>query len=50
VSAEILRTLPKTNILNSILGGGLKFNKNHDPAAARFYLFRVVNGKAQFVS
>jgi branched-chain amino acid transport system substrate-binding protein len=48
--AEILRTLPKTNILNSILGGGLKFNKNHDPAAARFYLFRVVNGKAQFVS
>jgi branched-chain amino acid transport system substrate-binding protein len=47
--AEILRLLPKTNILNSILGGGLKFNKNHDPSAARFYLFRVVNGKAQFV-
>ena len=46
---EVRQTLPKTKIVNTILGGSLTFNKNHDPATARFYLFRVVDGKSQFV-
>jgi branched-chain amino acid transport system substrate-binding protein len=47
--AEVLRLLRRTNIPNTILGGNLRFNRNNDPLAARFYLFRVVNGKAQFI-
>jgi branched-chain amino acid transport system substrate-binding protein len=47
--AEVLRQLPKTAIGTTILGGPLNFNKNHDPGAARFYLFKVVNGKSQFI-
>jgi branched-chain amino acid transport system substrate-binding protein len=47
--AEVLRELPKVNIASTLLGFAMKFNKNNDPAAARFYLFRVVDGKSQFV-
>ena len=46
---EVLRMLRRTNIANTLLGGNLRFNRNNDPLAARFYLFRVVNGKAQFI-
>ena len=34
----------------SFLGFPLKFNLNHDPLAARFYLFKIVNGKTQAVA
>lgn len=47
--AEILSTLPKSVVGSTLLGGSLKFNKNHDPSSARFYLFKVVNGKSVFV-
>jgi ABC-type branched-subunit amino acid transport system substrate-binding protein len=47
--AEVLAQLPKVSLGNILLGGGFKFNKNNDPATAKFYLFRVVDGKAQFV-
>jgi ABC-type branched-subunit amino acid transport system substrate-binding protein len=47
--AEVLAQLAKVSIAPTLLGGSLKFNRNHDPATARFYLFKVVNGKAQFV-
>ena len=46
---EILAQLPKVSLGNILLGGNFKFNKNNDPATARFYLFRVVNGKSQFI-
>lgn len=46
---EVLSQLPKVNIPTTLLGFGMKFNKNNDPAAARFYLFRVVDGKSEFV-
>jgi hypothetical protein len=36
-----------TNLATTLLGFSMKFNSNHDPLAARFYLFKVVNGKTQ---
>lgn len=47
--AEVLAQLAKVSLSSTLLGGSLKFNKNHDPSTARFYLFKVVDGKAQFV-
>ena len=47
--AEVLRQLKRVNIPNTLLGGNLRFNNNNDPRSARFYLFRVVNGKAEFI-
>jgi branched-chain amino acid transport system substrate-binding protein len=47
--AEVLRQLPWVSIAPTLLGSSFKFNKNNDPRTARFYLFRVVNGKAQFI-
>lgn len=47
--AEVLRGLPKVTVAGSLLGGTLKFNKNNDPATARFYVFKIVDGKTQFV-
>ena len=47
--AEILRSLRTTSLSSTLLGGGFRFNRNNDPATARFYIFRVVNGKSQFV-
>jgi branched-chain amino acid transport system substrate-binding protein len=47
--AEVLRLLPAVRFDNVLLGGTLLFNRNHDPRSARFYLFRVVNGKARAV-
>jgi branched-chain amino acid transport system substrate-binding protein len=47
--AEVLRLLPKTNIANTLLGFPMRFNKNNDPVASRFFIFRVVNGKTRFI-
>jgi branched-chain amino acid transport system substrate-binding protein len=47
--AEVLRTLRTTRLSSTLLGGGFRFNRNNDPSTARFYIFRVVNGKSQFV-
>jgi branched-chain amino acid transport system substrate-binding protein len=46
---EVLTQLKKVNIPSTLLGGSLRFNKNNDPSTARFYLFKVVNGKSQFI-
>jgi branched-chain amino acid transport system substrate-binding protein len=47
--AEVLAALPKVKVAPTLLGGSLQFNKNHDPTTARFYLFKVVDGKAVFI-
>jgi branched-chain amino acid transport system substrate-binding protein len=46
---EVLAQLPKVRIAPTLLSSSFKFNKNHDPTTARFYLFRVVNKKAVFI-
>jgi len=45
--AEVIKKMQVTNIGTSLLGFPVKFNLNHDPLAARFYLFKVVNGRTQ---
>jgi branched-chain amino acid transport system substrate-binding protein len=47
--AEVLAQLPRVRIAPTLLTSSFRFNKNHDPRTARFYLFRVANGKAVFV-
>jgi branched-chain amino acid transport system substrate-binding protein len=47
--AEVLKQLPKVNLKSSLLGYPIKFNKNHDPIQSRFFIFKVTNGKTQFV-
>jgi branched-chain amino acid transport system substrate-binding protein len=47
--AEMLAQIRKVKIKKSILGGSLAFRSNGDPAAARFYLFQIRNGKPVFV-
>src|SRR5215208_541618 len=48
--AEVIQKMQATNLGTTLLGFSMKFNSNHDPLAARFYLFRVVNGKTQPVA
>jgi branched-chain amino acid transport system substrate-binding protein len=45
--AEVIQKMQATNLGTTLLGFSMKFNSNHDPLAARFYLFKVVNGKTQ---
>lgn len=47
--AEVRSKLRSTNIPNTLLGFPMRFNRNHDPVTARFFIFRVVNGKTQFI-
>jgi branched-chain amino acid transport system substrate-binding protein len=47
--AEVLAQLPNVRIAPTLLTSSFRFNRNHDPRTARFYLFRVANGKAVFV-
>jgi branched-chain amino acid transport system substrate-binding protein len=47
--AEVLAFLPKVSIAPTLLSSSFKFNKNHDPRTARFYLFKVVNKKSVFI-
>jgi branched-chain amino acid transport system substrate-binding protein len=47
--AEVLAQLPKVRIAPTLLTSSFRFNKNHDPSTARFYLFKVVNGKSKFI-
>jgi branched-chain amino acid transport system substrate-binding protein len=47
--AEVVQKMQATNLKTTLLGFPLKFNLNHDPLAARFYLFKIVNGKTQAV-
>jgi branched-chain amino acid transport system substrate-binding protein len=47
--AEVLAQLPKVRIAPTLLASSFRFNKNHDPNRARFYLFKVVNKKSVFV-
>ena len=46
---ELRSKLGSTNIANTLLGFPMRFNRNHDPVTARFFIFRVVNGKTQFI-
>ncbi len=48
--AKVLAAVRKTHVLNSILGGTLSFTRHGEPANARFYVFKVVNGKYKLVS
>lgn len=47
--SEVMSKMQSTDLKTTILGYPMKFNLNHDPVAARFYLFKVVNGKTQAV-
>jgi hypothetical protein len=47
--AEVLAQLPRVRIAPTLLTSSFRFNRNHDPRTARFYLFRVVGGRAVFV-
>jgi branched-chain amino acid transport system substrate-binding protein len=48
--SEVMSKMQSTDLKSTILGYPMKFNLNHDPVAARFYLFKVVNGKTQPVA
>jgi len=43
--ASVLKALRKTSIPNFILGGRFSFDSHGEPNNARFYVFKVVNGK-----
>jgi branched-chain amino acid transport system substrate-binding protein len=47
--ATVLAAVRKTRITNSILGGTLRFTPHGEPVNARFYVFKVVNGKYKLV-
>ena len=42
--AEVTANVRRTNI-PSILGGQVRFTKNGDVAGAKFYVFKITNGK-----
>jgi branched-chain amino acid transport system substrate-binding protein len=42
--AEVAAAVKKTNV-PSILGGTIRFNAKGDPAGAKFYTFKITNGK-----
>lgn len=48
--ASVLAATRKTRITNSILGGTLSFAANGEPNNARFYVFKVVNGRYKLVT
>lgn len=41
---EVVGLLPQVTIDKSILGGSFSFGADHEPAGARFAIFRIVNG------
>ena len=45
--SEVMSKMQSTDLKTTILGYPMKFNLNHDPVSARFYLFKVVNGKTR---
>jgi len=45
--SEVMSKMQSTDLKTTILGYPMKFNPNHDPVSARFYLFKVVNGKTR---
>jgi branched-chain amino acid transport system substrate-binding protein len=47
--AKVLAAVRKTKITNSILGGTLRFTSHGEPVNARFYVFKVVNGKYKLI-
>jgi ABC-type branched-subunit amino acid transport system substrate-binding protein len=47
--ATVLRAIHKTSIPNFILGGAFRFDNHGEPVNARFYVFRVVNGKYRLI-
>src|SRR5215210_1444095 len=48
--SEVMSKMQSTDLKTTILGYPMKFNLNHDPVSARFYLFKIVNGKTQPVA
>jgi ABC-type branched-subunit amino acid transport system substrate-binding protein len=42
--AEITANVRRTNV-PSILGGTIRFKKSGDPVGAKFYTFKVTNGR-----
>jgi branched-chain amino acid transport system substrate-binding protein len=47
--ASVLRAVHATSIPNSILGGRFSFDSHGEPKNARFYVFKVVNGKYRLI-
>jgi hypothetical protein len=45
----VLAAVRKTRIPNSILGGTLRFTSHGEPVNARFYVFKVANGKYKLI-
>lgn len=47
--ASVLAAVHKTKIKNSILGGTFTFDSHGEPANARFYVYKVVNGRYRLI-
>lgn len=45
----VLAQIKKTNLKNTILGQGIRFDANGDVLGGVFYIYRIVNGKYQLV-
>jgi len=45
----VLTQIKKTNLKNTILGQGIRFDANGDVLGGVFYIYRIVNGKYQLV-
>lgn len=43
--AEVRKLIPRTNLKTTVLGVPIKFTKNGDVAGAKFFIFKIVNGK-----
>jgi branched-chain amino acid transport system substrate-binding protein len=47
--AAVLKAIHKTSIRSFILGGAFAFDSHGEPKNARFYVFKVVNGKYSLI-
>jgi branched-chain amino acid transport system substrate-binding protein len=47
--ASVLKAVRNTHIPNSTLGGSFSFDAHGEPAQARFYVYKVTNGKYRLV-
>lgn len=47
--ATVLAAVRKTRIPNSVLGGTFTFTSHGEPANARFYVYKVVNGQYRLI-
>jgi len=45
----VLKAIHKTAIPSFILGGAFAFDSHGEPKNARFYVFKVVNGKYSLI-